>query len=1118
MDWRQIREVTDINAFRAYVRSLNDSLSLGNATEHTHRPALKTLLESIVSGVVATNEPKRIECGAPDFVATTEGQSPLILGYVEAKDIGAVLEAIEKESDRAKPSTDNGNQLRRYRRSLSNLVLTDYTEFRWYVDGKRRAVARVAEPASNGRLATSSDGIEEARSLLTSFLQRSPELVSSPEELAKRMSKPTHMIRAVVSEGFNKDRVSDSLRDLYTATQKVLVPNLTTEAFADMFAQTLAYGLFAARINQETGTFSRLNAAARIPHTNPFVRRIFDMIGGATLEDEPFVTFVDDLAQLLDNTDMEAVLLGLGQSSMRQDPVMHFYETFLAAYDPALRKQRGVYYTPEAVVGYIVRSVDHILRGRFNCQEGLADRGTTTYETQDPDGNVTRHQSHRVLVLDPACGSGTFLHAVVEHIREYYRGSGNVGMWSSYVKEHLLKRLFGFELIMAAYAMSHLKLGMQLAAHDMPEEHRQDWAYDFGRGERLGVYLTNTLEQAERQTMDLFGPMRAITDEANAASRIKRDLPIMVVLGNPPYSGHSANRSEWISDLVGSYKRGFPELRKPAQAKWLSDDYIKFIRFGQHRIQQSGSGILAFITNHSYLDGPTFRGMRRSLMETFTEIYILDLHGNTKKKERTPCGGLDQNVFDIQQGVSIALFVKEPEKHGTTKVHHADLYGTREAKYEELSESDVSTTKWGELSPKAPSYLFRPRDEELLGEYESGWAIPDIFSQNGTPAPGIVTTHDQFAISWTREEAESKVAQLISTKTEEEARRIWRLCSQSQWQYDRAKLELASGSWREQVEQIAYRPFDARYTVYDRNVAVHRRERVMRHMLAGPNLGLVTCRQQSEVGCEWNRCGVTTSILDECAISNKTREINYLFPLYTYPSEREIIQGLYGPEERHPNLSPTFTSELEQSLGLQFVSDGRGDSYKTFGPEDAFHYIYAMLHSPTFRKRYDQFLRTDFARIPLTDELDLFRALAALGAQLKDAHLLDSTKLNQTKVSFPVTGDNVVESGHPKYVSPGLTPLGEQSPLNRGRVYISRDARRSGKRGQYFEGIPPEVWECRIGGYQPLDKWLKDRKGRTLSFDDLNHYRRISAALGETIRLMDEVDQAIHASGSSLFR
>ena len=552
----------NINEFRTYVRSLNDNLALGNATEHTHRSALKTLIESIRDGVTATNEPKRIECGAPDYAVTKDGAMPLMVGYVEAKDIGTSLDQIERDSKRANPATANGRQLRRYRNSLSNLVLTDYAEFRWYVDGERRLIGRLAEFDGNGKLAANKAGIEETASLLSDFLQRSPEPVSSPQDLARRLARPTHMIRDIVAEGFTKGRVSKSLGDFYTATRDVLVPDLTTDTFADMFAQTLAYGLFAARVNHEVGTFSRLNAATRIPRTNPFVRGMFNMVGGATLEDEPFVTFVNDIAQLLDNADMEAVLSGFGQRSVGQDPVMHFYETFLAEYDPELRERRGVYYTPEPVVSYIVRSVDHILRERFGCREGLADREMATYKTSDPDGNVIQHQSHRVLVLDPACGSGTFLYAVIDHIRDYYRTSGNAGMWSGYVKDHLIKRLFGFELIMAAYAMAHLKLGMQFAAQDMPEEYRQSWAYDFDSDERLGVYLTNTLEQAERQTINLLGPLRAITEEANAANEIKRDLPIMVVLGNPPYSGHSANKGEWISELIDSYKRDFSRITK----------------------------------------------------------------------------------------------------------------------------------------------------------------------------------------------------------------------------------------------------------------------------------------------------------------------------------------------------------------------------------------------------------------------------------------------------------------------------------------------------------------------------------------------------------------------------
>ena len=1077
----------NVNEFRTYVKRLNENLALGNATEHTHRSALKTLIESVRDGVTATNEPKRIECGAPDYAVTKDGPTPLMVGYVEAKDINGDLEAIERDSDRANPSTANGIQFKRYRNSLSNLVLTDYTEFRWYVDGERRAIARLAELDGSEKLAASKAGIEETALLLADFLQRSPEPVSSPQDLAKRMARPTHMIRDIVAEGFIKGHVSDSLRDFYTATRNVLVPDLTAVDFADMFAQTLAYGLFAARVNHITGSFSRMNAATRIPRTNPFVRGMFDMVGGTTLEDEPFVTFVDDIAQLLDNADMEAVLSGFGQRSVGQDPVMHFYETFLAEYDPELREKRGVYYTPEPVVSYIVRSVDHILRERFDCPEGLADRGMTTYETSDSDGNVTQRQSHRVLVLDPACGSGTFLYAVIDNIREYYRTSGNAGMWKGYVKDHLIKRLFGFELIMAAYAMSHLKLGMQLSAQDIPEEYRQIWAYDFDSDERLGVYLTNTLEQAERQTIDLFGPMRIITDEASAASEIKRDLPIMVVLGNPPYSGHSANASRkdgkltWIGELIEDYKQVDGKPLGERNSKWLQDDYVKFIRFGQHRIQQTGAGILAFITNHSYLENPTFRGMRQQLMETFSDIYLLDLHGNSRTKERSPDGGVDENVFDIQQGVAIAIFVKYLGKDSAATVHHADLWGTRDSKYESLSGSDLSETDWNLLEPRSPSYMFKLWDRELEEEYRTFPKITEIMPVNSV---GVVTGRDKEAIRWSVDEMIQGARSLVSSDEEVD---------------------------EQLVVPILYRPFDTRHTYYSNGVITRPRQKVMRHMLAGTNLGLVFMRQVA-LHDAYSHFAVSRAMVDNRAFYS-SRGIMSFAPLYTYPSEQEITQGLYKPGERQPNLSSEFIKTVEQAIRLTYVRDGRGDLQTTFGPEDAFHYIYAVFHSPMYRERYNQFLRVDFPCVPLTDDIELFRALADLGGQLKDVHLMDSPRLNQTEVNFPVVGDNVIEKDHPKYYNPGDVPTGEKCPVEQGRVYISKTASRSGKQGQYFEGIPPDVWDFRIGGYQPLDKWLKDRRGRTLSFDDLDHYRRIAAALTETIRLMAEVDEAIIESG-----
>lgn len=1045
----------------------------------------------------------------------------MTVGYVEAKDIGVDLEQIERDSRRANPSTSNGQQLKRYRDSLSNLLLTNYTEFRWYVDGEQRLNFCVANVTSVDKLSQNKAEFSHVNELLWEFLNRAPERIASPEDLARRMARLTHMIRSVIEQGFSQGHVSQSVEDLYDATRSVLVPDLNEERFADMFAQTLAYGLFAARVNHQAGQFRRQDAAHHIPPTNPFLQRLFTVVTGPDLDDEPFVSFVDDLTQLLGNADVEAILSSFGKRGAGQDPILHFYEPFLAAYDPSMRERRGVYYTPEPVVSYIVRSVDWLLRERFNCSGGLADHSMTSYEYVDDEGKTGQRHSHRVLVLDPACGTGTFLYAVIDQIREYYRSSGNVGMWSGYVREHLLKRLFGFELLMAPYAMSHLKLGMQLAAQDLPAERRPYWSYKFDSKERLGVFLTNSLEEAETQEKTLYGPLHALTEEANSAAEVKRDLPIMVVLGNPPYSGHSANASRkggkltWIGKLIEDYKKVDGKPLGEKNPKWLQDDYVKFIRFGQRRIKQSGAGILAFITNNAYLDNPTFRGMRQQLMETFSDIYLLDLHGNAKKKERSPDGGPDQNVFDIQQGVSIALFVKEASRSGPAVVHHYDLWGTRESKYQTLAASDVSDTSWKKIEPSSPNYMFKPWNRELEVEYQVWPKITEIMPVNSV---GVVTARDKLTIHPSRA-AVNEVVRDFAILPTETARDKYNLGKDAQdWKVQWAQDDLnRSGLSGELVAPILYRPFDLRYTYYtgeSRGFICRPRQEVMRHMLAGENLGLSTTRS-IEIQGGFEHVFVSKHITQHHTVSLK--EVNYHCPLYIYPSEQAIASGLYSPDDRRPNLAPEFVQDLVHRLGLQFIEEGSGDLCKTVGPEDVFHYFYAVFHAPSYRKRYDQFLRADFPRVPNISDVGLFRALAGMGRQLTQLHLMESPALNRTRISFPVPGDSVVESGYPKYVPPGGSLPGQTTPLEAGRVYISKDNSRSDKRGQYFEGLTPEAWAFRIGGYQPMEKWLKDRKGRALSFDDLNHYQRMGVALTETGRLMEEIDAAIEDAGG-LFR
>ncbi len=663
----------------------------------------------------------------------------------------------------------------RYRRALPNLVLTDYLEFRWYADGELRTAARLARTGGGGKLTAEKGGTEAVGKLLGDFLAHQPAPIASPQLLAVRMARLAHLIRDIIAAAFEGGRASDLLSDWRQAFAQTLIADLDqpekTGEFADMLAQTLAYGLFAARIMDPSPGFSRQEAQGLIPKTNPFLRDFFYQVTGPQMDGEPFAGFVADLVALLANANMHTILADFGRRTGQEDPVMHFYETFLAAYDPKLRQTRGVYFTPTPVPVYIVRAIDTLLRTRFKCPAGLADHTQVEIDNPAPappgKGGVKppkKIKVHKVLLLDPATGTATFPYAVIDHIRAGFMQSGNAGLWSSYVREHLLPRLFGFELLMAPYAVAHFKLGLQLAALDLPEPQRKAWAYDFQGDERVGVFLTNTLEGPHEHTgLPLF--TQFLARETDAANRIKQDLPVLVIFGNPPYSGHSANKGAWIDGLLkgrlpdGAKTASYYELdgqplgeRNP---KWLQDDYVKFIRWAQWRIEKTGSGILAFITNHGYLDNPTFRGMRRALMNTFTDIYILDLHGNAKKREVAPDGGKDENVFDIQQGVAIGIFVKEPGKTGPAQVHHAELWGRRQDKYDWLLDNGLETTSWQELAPQAPFYLFVPQNTDALAEYQQGWKVTDIFPVNSV---GIVTARDGLAIDLRRRHADASAS------------------------------------------------------------------------------------------------------------------------------------------------------------------------------------------------------------------------------------------------------------------------------------------------------------------------------------------------------------------------
>jgi len=1072
-----------ITPIQRYLREVERDHAGGKATEHTYRPAFKALVESFGKNTRATNEPKRVACGAPDFIVERAGSQ---IGFIECKDVGTRLDEMEKSE-----------QLKRYFAGLETLILTDYLEFRYYLRGEQKMHVRLGRIDAKGKVSLMQGADEQLATLFDCFVVAKPPPISTPKELAARMAKVADIIRDAIEKAFALESEAGTLHGEYESFRATILGDMTAAQFADMYAQTVCYGMFSARVNlpdDKTGAFTREHAAYDLPKTNPFLREVFEYIAGTKL-DPSIVWIVDNLAEVLRRCDMRAILANFGSATRQEDPVVHFYETFLAAYDPTLRESRGVYYTPEPVVSFIVRSIDSILKRDFACPAGLADNSKVMWEFPDPTKKTgkIKKEVHRVQILDPAAGTGTFLYETIRQVWDSL--SANRGIWPGergYVAQHLLPRLHGFELMMAPYAVAHLKLGWLL----------KQTGYDFAGSERLRVYLTNTLEEAEVVAGPLLALANQIAREANAAGKVKTECPIMVVMGNPPYSGHSANKGEWIADLLrkklplpggapGYFEcDGLPlGERNP---KWLNDDYVKFIRFAQYRIELTGHGVLGFITNHGYLDNPTFRGMRQSLMQTFDEIHVLDLHGNAKKKEACPDGSKDENVFDIQQGVAIALFVRKPGKRaGKSRVYHRDLYGARQHKYDWLNNRDIKSVRWARLKPSAPYYVFVPFAEALAKEYECGWRMPDAMPINSV---GVVTARDALTIQYSPDDVWRTVTDFVQLP-EEIARGKYELGKDARdWQVSMAQADLrVSGPSKAKIHPIMYRPFDIRYTYYtgtSRGFLCMPRPDVMRHMLAGEDLGMICTRQTRD---KWD-VHVTRAICGHKACS--AYDINTLFPLYIYPNGELIHCSPWpaGKDGRRPNLAPDFVEAFTAKVGLKFVPDGQGNLKKTFGPEDVFHYAYAVFHSPSYRSRYVEFLKIDFPRLPLTGDKELFARLVEVGCELVGLHLLENVPKPQA--TYPQTGDNLVtRTGKSAYKPPT-----SDAP---GRVFVNDS--------QYFENVPPEVWGFHVGGYQVCEKWLKDRKGRKLSYDDIEHYRNMTEAVRETLRLMEGIDRATPA-------
>ena len=1137
-----------------YISNVDKRYQRGNATEHTFRGDLQQLLESLVPEIRATNEPKRQKCGAPDYILT---QNDIPVGFIEAKDIG------DQDLD-GKKKSGNKEQFDRYKASLNNLIFTDYINFHLYREGEFITKVAIAEITDTG-IKPLPENFGRFENLIKDFCTHLGQTIKSSKKLAEMMAGKARLLSDIIEKSLTSDeenQENSTLRDQLSAFKEILIHDITPQSFADVYAQTIAYGMFAARYHDPTlETFSRQKAAELIPKSNPFLRKLFGYIAGPDIDDR-IKWVVENLSEIFLACNVKEILKNYGKATKMEDPIIHFYETFLSEYDPKLRKSRGVWYTPQPVVDFIVRAVDDILKTEFDLPQGLADTSKTKIKVKTDiadkkfkDGYRTVEQEvHKVQILDPATGTGTFLAEVVKHIHATFQGQQ--GIWSNYVEKHLLPRLNGFELLMASYAMAHLKLDLLLTETGFKPTSNQ----------RFRVFLTNSLEESHSDAGTLFANW--LSAEANEANRIKRDTPVMCVIGNPPYAVSSTNRGDWISNLIDDYKRGLNERN----IQPLSDDYVKFIRYGQHFIEKNGSGVLAYISNNSFLDGLIHRQMRKSLLEAFDKIYVLDLHGNTKKKETAPDGSVDQNVFDIQQGVSINIFVRtgKKSKDELGRVFNANVFGKREVKYDYLNKAGINQLAWKELKPVKPDFFFVRKNFEGRIGYEEGFKIDNLFP---VKASGIKTQRDDASIKFTQEECDELKNDFLSLSNQQLVAK-YGFKDVRDWTIDGAREDLKHNDII--ANEVSYRPFDKRYMNYTgktKGVQGYPRLEDMRHLFNEENLGLVFARQSTDLN--WSGTQVVDLIIDN-RFHFSYKGIPQVAPLYLYPEtgaqqagnknyslndiqllelrEEELLSFIEKAEEafqteqkkykkvsnpdkaltelyekqknslselkkeleavqkklrdtkrstppgqfftsaeRKPNLNKTITQKIADDLGLRFTNE-KETTENTFAPIDLLDYIYAVLHSPTYREKYKEFLKIDFPRVPYPKTFQKFKTLGELGSELRQIHLLESPKVEQYITQYPVDGDNVV--GKPRYVP---IPKNEETGVLQGNVYINDT--------QYFANVPLTAWKFYIGGYQPAQKWLKDRKNRKLAFDDILHYQKIIVALTETDRLMKAIDK-----------
>lgn len=1057
-------EFTDI--LKQYIKDINDIINIGEGTEMSYRSVLEKMMKYLLpDNITILNEPKHSTYGVPDMKLYKN--KDIAISFIETKLLGDTdLKGVRQDK----------KQFDRYKEALNVIAFTDFFHFLLYIDGEMKEEAQIAYIGEGGKAIITDDEHELSnfRHIVQQLADAKPQKITSPSKLSSIMAAKAKLLANVVKNatmnGENDETPSEedvTLIDQMKAFKKILVHDMDENQFSDFYAQTIVYGMFIARLNDNEDRFSRLQAFALIPNGYPFLKEIFGIITINGLHSK-LAWIIDDLAELFKATNVQEILKNYGKVTGRKDPVVHFYEDFLEDYNPKIREQFGVWLTPVQVVSYIVKAVDLLLKKSFNFSKGLAE---------DPIENG----EHLLQILDPAIGTGTFHAEVIKEIKTYFEG--NEGMWPEYAKDHLVPRLLGFEYLMAPYTMAHLKVASALGLEKLGDN----------APKRLNIFLTNSLDKYDHIQTEAFA--RQVSIEAKAANSIKDSRRVMVVIGNPPYHEKSANNSDWIKELMDDYKQepgqkqtvkyknnSFEPIRVNTlkgekNSKGLNNDYCKFIRIGQRFVDRTQQGILAYITANTYLDTKMFRGMRYNLLQSFDKIYILNLHGSARRKSGNKDGIKDENVFNIEAGVAIAVFVKLKDHHDEShlaQVFYKDLRGSRKEKFEFLSSHSLENTGFEEITPTVPYYIMRKRDVALENVYMQGFSIDELMK---VKSQGFTTDHDIFAIQYNQKSVESICKDFINKSINDSVLRDkYGIKDSRDWKLSGARTRIQGmKNWERRIAPVAYRPFDNRWSLLDKTLISYPRDLLQKHVFGKYNIVLAIGQQGNAIGDkEWSLCYISEMPIDKNVMP---RGGAYLFPLYVYKN------GV-----SRPNLSSRIVKEIEKRTGMKF-QESLNDNYWNgifrmdteekddgFCPSDIIDYIYAVLNSTKYRTVYHDFLQTAFPVIPYPTDGTYFKEMVDLGNKLRVLHTMQDGP--ESTVTFPVAGDNIIR---------------KREVIDNGNGFLTIKFNDT----QRFENVPVAAWNLVVSGYQVADEWLKlrQRDQYKLTNDDIDHFKKMIAAL-----------------------